>query len=284
MDKGVGCSGLLGNYRHEASLIRKPWIRKPCILNDRAVIAVTGPDARSFLQGLITNDIAKLTPASPLYAALLSPQGKILFDFLLFAEGDDVLIDCHKDSRDALIKRLSLYKLRAKVAVAARDDRIVVVDCGPPDPRLSALGQRSIVSAATETTDGTDAYHDWRWDHGVPEAFDFGSEKIFAMDAGLDELKAISFTKGCYVGQELTARMKHRGTDRKRLLPISGGQHLPAAGTALTAGGSEVGTIMSSYDGYGFALIRLDRLQSASDGVMAGEKDVTIHKPDWLFT
>jgi len=259
-------------------------IRKPCILTDRAVIAVAGAEAKTFLQGLVTNDVTKLTPEQPLYAALLSPQGKILFEFLLYAEGDAVLIDCLAEARAALIKRLSLYRLRAKVEIASRDDLIVVADEGPLDPRLARLGQRNILPSSTDTTDGTDAYHDWRWDLGVPEGADFGSERIFALDGGLDELHAISFDKGCYVGQELTARMKHRGTDRKRLVPVASPLADLTTGAAVTAGDIELGTIMSAYGDAGFALIRLDRLAEASAAPTVAGVNVAIAKPDWLFT
>jgi folate-binding protein YgfZ len=258
-------------------------IRKPCLLADRAVIAVTGPEARAFLQGLVTNDITALSPEHPLYAALLSPQGKILFDLFLFAEGETILIDVHKDRCADLIKRLTLYKLRAKVEIAPRDDRVVVADQGPADPRLALMGQRTVVPADTATEDGTDAYHDWRFSHGVPEAADFGSEQVFAMDSGLDELHAISFTKGCYVGQELTARMKHRGTDRKRLLPIQSSAETLRAGTAVVAGGVELGSLLSSYGDAGFALLRLDRLAEAAEPATVADHTISIAKPDWLF-
>ncbi len=257
-------------------------IRKPCQLSDRAVIAVSGPEAISFLQGLVTNDVTKLT--QPLYAAMLSPQGKILFDFLMSAQGETVLIDVQKDQRAALAKRLSMYKLRAKVEIATRDDLIVIADEGPDDPRLATLGQRSIVPAGIETVDGASAYHEWRFGLGVPEAADFGSEKVFAMDGGLDELNAISFTKGCYVGQELTARMKHRGTDRKRILPFNGPEIELEIGAAIVSGGVEIGTVMSSYGDAGFALIRLDRLAEASEPLTAAGAKITITKPEWLFT
>jgi folate-binding protein YgfZ len=257
-------------------------IRKPCLLGDRAVIGVAGPEAEGFLQGLVTNDITALSPERPLYAALLSPQGKILFDFFLFAEDGTLLIDVHRDQRPSLIKRLTMYKLRAKVEIAARDDRIVVADDGPPDPRLTVMGRRGIVAAGTPTENGTDAYHDWRFAQGVPEAADFGSEQVFAMDGGLDELHAISFTKGCYVGQELTARMKHRGTDRKRLLPVQSSATDLAAGSPVTAGGIELGTLLSSYGDAGFALIRLDRLAEAQEPAAVAGHPISVHKPDWL--
>src|ERR1700712_487822 len=185
-------------------------------LEDRAVIAVTGADARTFLQGLITNDVERLAPGKGVYTALLTPQGKILFDFFL-AEGDGViLIDCAAVSRDALQKRLSLYRLRAKVTLEARD-QLAVVAAGDealppnpiayPDPRVTALGQRGFLTQA-EIPAGianAAAYQAHRLALGVPEGADFGSDKMFALDADLDELNAVDFKKGCYVGQELTA-------------------------------------------------------------------------------
>jgi len=266
------------------------------LLEDRAVIALSGPEARDFLQGLITNDIAQLAPGKGLYAALLTPQGKMLFDFLI-AEGDGaVLLDVAASARDALRKRLTMYRLRAKVEIEARDQLAVLVGLeGRPaergitfaDPRLAALGHRTIGARAempSDVADGGD-YRAHRIDLGVPEGIDFGSDKIFALDAGLEELHAVSFTKGCYIGQELTARMKHKSTARKRLLPIESPGELPCAGTPLKAGTREIGEIMSAYgDNRGFALIRLDRLEEAGGApVEAGGIAVSVIKPSWLF-
>jgi hypothetical protein len=266
------------------------------LLEDRAVIALSGPEARDFLQGLITNDIAQLAPGKGLYAALLTPQGKILFDFLI-AEGDGaVLLDVAASARDALLKRLTMYRLRAKVEIEARDQLAVLVGLeGRPaergitfaDPRLAALGRRTIGARAempSDVADGGD-YRAHRIDLGVPEGIDFGSDKIFALDAGLEELHGVSFTKGCYIGQELTARMKHKSTARKRLLPIESSGELPCAGTPLKAGTREIGEIMSAYaDNRGFALIRLDRLEEAGGApVEAGGVAVSVIKPSWLF-
>lgn len=252
----------------------------PARLTDRAVLAVSGPEAGDFLQDLITNDLAKLAPDAPLYAALLSPQGKILFDFLLFAGNGAILLDCHQSAREGLSKRLSLYKLRARIAIAPRDD-LAVVAAGPPDPRLAALGGRAVVPAADQP-DGTAAYHRRRFDLGVPEAGDFGSETVFAMDGGLDELHALSFSKGCYVGQELTARMKHRGSDRKRVLPVTA--HAPlVAGAEVAAGTTAIGTLMSAEGSRGFALIRLDRLTDAASPLTVGGAPVSVITPAWLF-
>ncbi len=262
-------------------------------LEDRAVIAVAGPEARGFLQGLITNDIEKIAPGKGLYAALLTPQGKILFDFFL-TEGDGaILIDCAAAAREALVKRLSMYKLRAKVAIEARGQLSVMAAwdgaalpggaIGYPDPRVATLGQRGFVARAELANNSEDAasYHAHRLALGVPESGDFGSDRMFALDADLDELHAVDFTKGCYVGQELTARMKHRGTARKRLLAFDGAG---APGTSISAAGKEIGEITAVHGGRGFALVRLDRLDEAGGTPLLTDAGrVNLIKPDWLF-
>jgi len=263
-------------------------------LEDRAVIAVGGPEARLFLQGLITNDVEKLAPGQGVYAALLTAQGKILFDFFM-VEGDGaILIDCHAGSRDALLKRLSLYRLRSKVVLEGRDQLAVLAEwdgaaaryaISYPDPRLETLGRRAVISKGEMRRDllPASAYHAQRLAAGVPESTDFGSDKMFALDADLDELQAVDFEKGCYVGQELTARMKHRGTARKRLLPFefaSEGTH----DLSLKAAGKDVGEIMSEYGRRGFAQVRLDRLEEAGGNeIRSGEQIVKLIKPSWLF-
>ncbi|HEX2590423.1 MAG TPA: hypothetical protein VHL34_02965 [Rhizomicrobium sp.] len=265
-------------------------------LEDRAVIAVSGPEARSFLQGLITNDIDQVAPHHPIYAALLTPQGKVLFDFLIALDGDGetLLIDCLASTRDVLLKRLSMYKLRAKVTLAARDDLAVVAawggglemesleEFGFRDPRHPELGARA-VTLRDAIAPRHDDYVAHRLSLGVPEGEDFGSDKIFALDADLDELHAVDFKKGCYVGQELTARMKHRGTARKRLLPLTSASPLPVD-TAISAGQRDIGEVTSSYGAHGFALVRLDRLEEAGDTLLtAGDSiAVTLSKPAWL--
>lgn len=262
-------------------------------LSDRSVVAVEGAEARGFLQGLITNDVDGLAPGIGLYGALLTPQGKILFDFLM-AEGDGaVLIDCAADCVQSLVKRLGMYRLRAKIEIALRPQLSVYVGLSGrpaeravtfPDPRLKALGPRSIGSMA-EMPDflaGPSIYHAERLALGVPEGTDFGSDKIFALDAGLEELHGVSFTKGCYVGQELTSRMKHRGTARKRILGIAAEQALPPRGTAITSGESEIGEILSTYGSAGFALMRLDRLAAAHAPLTADSMPLRCVKPEWL--
>lgn len=258
-------------------------------LQDRAIIALSGADARSFLQGLVTNDVNRLAPDAPLYAALLTPQGKILFDFLLADDGGgNILVDCWAPACDALVRRLSLYRLRAKVEIKPRDDLAVFAAWDGTalpglvfdDPRLPALGRRSIGSAA----DGENGYLPHRLSLGVPEGQDFGSDAVFALDGGLDELHAIAFAKGCYVGQELTARMKHRGTARKRILPLETmDKSALTAKAELRAGGHVIGETLSAYDSRGFALVRLDRLDDAGEAPIEVEGHaVRVTKPDWL--
>lgn len=260
-------------------------------LDDRAVIAVSGPEARDFLQGLVTNDVAGVAPDTPRYAALLTPQGKILFDFLINEKDGVLFLDVPAATRDALAKRLSLYRLRAKVEIAARDDLAVVWSENETtsfvrDPRHPELGLRAIVPKTdASSASGSHAFQTLRLRLGVPEGRDFGQDKMFALDSDLDELNGVAFDKGCYVGQELTARMKHRGTARKRLLPVIADANLPPSEVPITADGREMGTLQSVYDTKGFALLRLDRLDEAKDATpTAGDIAVRIAKPDWLFS
>ncbi|MBV9062838.1 MAG: folate-binding protein YgfZ [Alphaproteobacteria bacterium] len=256
----------------------------PGQLADRAVLAISGVEAKAFLQGLVTNDISKLAPGAPLYAALLTPQGKILFDFLLSENDGTIFLDCAAGSAQSLLKRLTLYRLRAKVEIATRHDLGVCWgEAGAPDPRLPEFGLRRI--GAVTHTDCSAEYLAHRLSLGVPEGVDFGSDKMFALDAGLEELHGVSFGKGCYIGQELTARMKHRGTARKRLLPIYalGGSALPGAGTEVRSGNLALGELVSIYGAHGFALIRLDRWSEVGDqAVHAAESEISISKPAWL--
>jgi tRNA-modifying protein YgfZ len=273
----------------------------PAVLDDRAVIAISGPDARDFLQGLVTNDIAGgLAPGGGLYTALLSPQGKILFDFLITEGEGALLLDVARGSWEALLKKLKMYRLRARIEIEARPQLGVYLNLkGHPDnrpttyadraisfadPRLAALGIRSIGAVAEMPANLSDPhqYHQMRLDLGVPEAGDFGFEKIFALDAGLEELNGVSFTKGCYIGQELTSRMKHRATARKRILTVTADGPLPAAGTAIRRGDTEIGELVSNHGTRGFALVRLDRLDEAQGETRAGEIVVALKRPAWL--
>ena len=189
-------------------------------LVDRALVRLSGEDVRGFLQGLVTNDIDALAPERPLWAALLSAQGKVLFDFILWADGDDVLLDCEAEQAEALIRRLSLYRLRRPIAIA-RDDGLAVhwavAGTGTPDPRLDALGHRWLGPPGAPA-------HGWlahRLSLGVTEgAAELGRDKTLWLECNAAELNGVSFTKGCYVGQENTARMNWRNKVNRRLVVV----------------------------------------------------------------
>jgi folate-binding protein YgfZ len=188
------------------------------MLADRSVIRVAGEDVRGFLQGLVTADTALLTPATPAWAALLSPQGKALFDFILWADGTDVLIDAEATQAEALIKRLSLYRLRRAITILPDDLKAhwSLTDAhGVPDPRLAALGNRWLAPEAAATT----GWHAHRLSLGVPEGIgELGAGETLWLECNARELNGVSFTKGCYVGQENTARMHHRSKVNRRLV------------------------------------------------------------------
>jgi folate-binding protein YgfZ len=189
-------------------------------LVDRSIIRLSGPEVREFLQGLVTNDVNMVAPDRPLWAGLLTPQGKALFDVILWADGQDILIDCEAEQADALIRRLTMYRLRRLVAID-RDDALAVhwtsEGDGTPDPRLSALGRRWL-EAPGEPTTGWRAH---RLSLGVTEgAAELGSDKTLWLECNAAELNGVSFTKGCYVGQENTARMHHRSKVNRRLVVV----------------------------------------------------------------
>ncbi len=193
-------------------------------LADRALIRLSGDDVCAFLQGLVTNDIGLLAPGAPLWAGLLTPQGKALFDFILWADGDDVLVDCERDAAGDLARRLTLYRLR-KAIIIAREETLCVHWAkdgdGPPDPRLPQLGQRWL-APENAPANGWAAH---RLSLGVTEGLaELGTDKTLWLEANAAELNGVSFTKGCYVGQENTARMHHRSKVNRRLVVV------PAAG------------------------------------------------------
>lgn len=248
-------------------------------LPGRSVLGVTGADAVGFLQGLVTSDVEGLAPGAAGYAALLTPQGKILFDFLLQRQEDGFLIDCAAAQREALIKRLGFYKLRAKVAVAARDDLKVVVADEPAaglfaDPRMAALGFRGYLAGDYPEAS---AYEARRIGLGIADSeADIGSGELFPHEANLDQLNGLSFTKGCYVGQEVVSRMEHRGTARNRILPLRLDGTAPAKGTPILAGAKQIGTILSCAGDHALGLVRLDRL---ADAAQAGDRLLTDSVP-----
>jgi tRNA-modifying protein YgfZ len=189
-------------------------------LIDRAVLRLSGEDVPGFLQGLVTNDLAKLAPDKPLWAGLLTAQGKALFDFILWAEGEDVLVDCEAAQADALAKRLTLYRLRRPIRID-RDETLAVHwgpdAAAPHDPRLRDLGHRWL-GPATEAANG---WREHRLGLGVTEgAAELGQDKILWLECNAAELNGVSFTKGCYVGQENTARMNYRAKVNRRLVVV----------------------------------------------------------------
>jgi tRNA-modifying protein YgfZ len=255
------------------------------LLPDRGVVSVIGADAEKFLAGLITNDMALLSDARAIYAGLLTPQGKVLFDFFVLRNGDGFLLDVARDQASALTKRLMLYKLRAAVEIAdvSQDYAVAalwnggspVLESGPrcivfPDPRLREMGARALIqvplpsdlggAGITAATDQDYLAHRVRL--GVPEGGkDYVFGDTFPHEALFDQLGGVSFTKGCYVGQEVVSRMQHRATVRKRIVPVTGREDLPAGGIEIMAGDVAIGTLGSVSGRRGLALLRLDRAQ-----------------------
>jgi folate-binding protein YgfZ len=209
-------------------------------LLDRAILRLCGEDVRGFLQGLATQDLALLGPDRPLWAGLLTPQGKALFDFILWADGDDVMIDCEAEAAGDLARRLTLYRLRRKIAIEPVGGLAVHWSAdgdGPADPRLPELGRRWL-AVPSEASTGWLAH---RLSLGVTEGrAELGSDKILWLECNAAELNGVSFTKGCYVGQENTARMNYRSKVNRRLVVVRadapgprGRIHYPELGLAV---------------------------------------------------
>ena len=233
-------------------------------LADRATIRVTGEDWRGFLQGLITQDVEALAPGELRYGALLTPQGRLLFDLFLLGEEGGALIDCDATRREALVARLSIYRLRAKVTISPIDAPVFAAwgaEAAPApwiaDPRLRALGFRAYASLA-ETGADYDAH---RLALGVPASVDFGDDATYPIEADVDLLNGIDFQKGCFVGQETTSRMKRRGVVKSRMVPIAWIGDPPRAGQELLCGDLRAGTVTSAGAERAMALLRLDRIE-----------------------
>jgi folate-binding protein YgfZ len=247
---------------------------------DRGVVAIGGEEAESFLNGLVTATVKGLAEGEARFGALLAPQGKVLFDFFLLRRADDFLIEVAADRVADFVKRLGFYRLRSKVSIADASARFDVFyawgDAATPagaigfaDPRLPDLGRHLLApkgdGAATATLDD---WHAHRIGLGVPESgidFDFGD--VFPHDVDMDDLSGVDFLKGCFVGQEVVSRMKHRGTARKRFVAVSAvtADRLPARGHEILVDGRAIGTIGSSAGRHGLAEIRLDRARAALD-------------------
>lgn len=292
-------------------------------LPGRGVVSVSGADARTFLQGLISNDVNRLSDGRALYAALLTPQGRYLHDFFLLLQGgDEILLDCVGGQRSELQRRLQMYRLRSKVCLAdrSRDFAVFVVTGGAAaarfglaaepgaaaplaggivyvDPRLANLGLRVLLPSAAGDAPLTERgciaasladYDRLRLVSGVPDgAQDLVAEKSLLLECGFDELNGIDWQKGCYIGQEVTARTRYRGLLKRRLVPVAviGEGPLPPPGTLVMAGGSEAGELRSGQGDIALALLRLDDLKAACAGLVtltAGNCVLEPRLPPWL--
>lgn len=277
-------------------------------LNSRAVIAVTGPDAKSFLNGLLTQEIETLAAGELRFAGLLTPQGRLLYDLFVAGTDEGVLLDVAAQHRDAILTRLTMYRLRAKVEIASsalgvfvkfpahpgegRDPDHKTADAQDEsgstgradggacaDPRLPALGAR-FYADAQPTTATEDDYDARRLALGVPGPADWGSDKTYPIEADFDLLAGIDFKKGCFVGQETTSRMKRRGTIKNRMLAIVFDGPPPAFGAEVLAGELRAGEVLSGRDGRAMALLRLDRIEGAD--LTVDGRPVRVERPEWL--
>jgi folate-binding protein YgfZ len=258
-------------------------------LPGRAVIAVSGDDRVGFLQGLVSNDVAAVAPDHAVWAALLTPQGKWLADFFMVADGVRLLLDCERGQTDMLTARLSRFRLRSRVVIAPTDLRVYAAWGGEPapgplavrDPRLEAAGWRVLSEIARETDASEAEWDAHRLSLGLPDGSrDLEAEKTVLLEAGFDELGGISWTKGCYMGQELTARTRYRGLLKRRLVPVSVAGETPPPGTLVRRDGAEVGTMRSGRDGLGLAVLRLEALSAGR--LDCGGATLTPRIPAWM--
>ncbi|MFE0013891.1 YgfZ/GcvT domain-containing protein [Mesorhizobium sp. NPDC059054] len=269
------------------------------LLADRALVSVSGLEAEHFLQNILTVDLDVLGQGEAKPGALLAPQGKILFDFLVSRAGEDAFrLECRADIADDFIKRLMFYRLRAKVDISKQEQDVVAVSwqadsiasqndssTGVYDRRFNLAVIRfyeTPLPAADATLADWDAF---RLSQGVAESGpDYALNDAFPHDVLLDQLDGIGFKKGCFIGQEVVSRMQHRGTARRRVLLVEAAGALPASGTELTAGGRPVGTLGSVSGTHGLAIARIDRVKAAMDAsqeISAGGVTVSLSIPGW---
>lgn len=269
----------------------------------RAVLALGGDDRIPFLQGILTQDVTLLREDRGLFAALLSPQGKILHDMFLLCLSDCILLDTDASQKEALLKRLTMYKLRAKVTledasvrwrvayrtqathaavghITRKKEKLVLTD-----PRAGELGDRIYLPPQEEAahTASLDDYHRHRIRLGIPGTQDLDND--VAIDAGYDALNAISFTKGCYVGQEVTARMHYKNINRRGFYCVEADGDLPAPGAAIEADGQLLGTLRGSKGHLGLAMVKFDAVEGALETrkrPVIGTQAVQLRPPAWL--
>jgi folate-binding protein YgfZ len=255
-------------------------------------LSIEGPAAEGFLQGILSADVQTLKEGQASYAALLTPQGKILFDFFVLRSPQGFLIDCARSQKDELLKRLTFYKLRAKVQIVEKQDWGVGVSSNEPnigqcfaDPRDPALGWRTLAPISDLPAGDEAIWRKARIRSGLADTDeDIGPGELFPHEANLDQLGGVSFTKGCFVGQEVVSRMQHRGTARKRILPVSLAAPIQAYRSEIKAGDAVIGTVLSQDGSEALALVRLDRLAEAvatGDKLLTRGVEVYVKKPSW---
>ncbi|MES1199761.1 MAG: folate-binding protein [Pseudomonadota bacterium] len=252
----------------------------------RTLIRVGGAEARPFLHNLLTQNVETL--AAPAYAGLLSPQGKVIADMILWPREDGVILEADPLRGPDLLRRLMMFRLRSPVQIEDVSDAFTIVvsaaplEAGAPDPRLAALGWRTLVEANVAPSAEDTGYSARRIALGVPDlAVDVAAEEVFALEALFEELNGVDFHKGCFVGQENVSRMKRRATTRKKFCPITFDGPPPPFGAAILAGEAEIGTVRSRIEGRAIALVRLDRAGEAPLSV--GGRPVRLDPPDWLI-
>lgn len=261
-------------------------------LPDRALIRVSGPEAEHFLQNLVTTDVAALPVGEARPGALLTPQGKILFDFLISRDGDGFLLESAAGQQADLVKRLTMYKLRAAVTIVAEPEAGVTVSWDDERDAAALLDRRFAIAGTVlgrrpgrHAGEDDGAYLDLRIAAGIAESgTDFALQDTFPHDVLMDRNGGVGFKKGCYVGQEVVSRMQHRGTARRRVVIVDGQTALPTTGTEITAGGKPVGALGSVRGARGLAIVRIDRVgeaMAAGIPVLAGGAAVTVSLPAW---
>lgn len=277
---------------------------------DRGVVRITGNDTETFLQGLISNDIRHADGTRGLYAALLTPQGKYLFDFFIVRDGDALLVDCYREDISLFVKKLTMFKLRSKVTledVSADydvyalfgDDVATALNMEGAqhktddgcilyvDPRLGQAGVRGFVPSAVDVTSwgedaSDDTYHYHRISLGLVETpLDLIKDKSILLESGFDELSGVDWTKGCYMGQELTARTKYRGLIKKRLIPIKITDGAPEPGAMISYAGKTVGDVRSISGDMAIAMLKLDAIQNADTLDLEGATAAPV-APHWM--
>lgn len=262
------------------------------LLADRRLIRVSGTGAEEFLNNLITTDVENLPEGEARASALLTPQGKILFDFLISRDGTDFLIETGAAEQETLLRRLTMYKLRAPVDLKPETVEGVSVfwnetapEAGVRDSRFAKADVDLFRVAGASASGDAAAYDALRIEHGIAESVrDYALQDAFPHDVLMDVNDGVSFKKGCFVGQEVVSRMKHRGTARRRVVTVSAEGALPASGTEITADGKPVGTLGTVCGDRALAIVRIDRIADAlasGTPLLAATVPVTVALPAW---